>query len=236
MEKAWVPGAPGTSLYIRPFVMSTEPFLGVHPSNRYLFAVILSPVGAYYPGGLAPIKIYVEDSYVRAVKGGTGFTKCAGNYAASLRSQVEAEKQGYNQVLWLDGVERRNIEEVGSMNVFFVLDGEVVTPALNGSILSGITRKSVIEILKSWNIPVSERVLSIEEVANAHKAGKLQEAFGTGTAAVISPIGQLKWGDNVMTINNSEIGDISQRLYDEISGIQTCKREDRFGWVYEISE
>jgi len=235
VERDWIPSAPGTSLYIRPFVISTEAFLGVHPSDDYLFVVVLSPVGAYYKGGLAPVKIYVEDKYVRAVKGGTGFTKCAGNYAASLRSQSEAKALGYEQVLWLDGVERCNVEEVGSMNVFFVVDGTVVTPAINGSILSGITRKSCIDLLKSWNIPVEERTVSIQELAEAHKNGKLNEAFGTGTAAVISPIGELKWKDTVMEINGNRIGGISQRLYDELTGIQTGAREDKFGWVYPIA-
>jgi len=234
LEKDWIPRAPGTSLYIRPYVLSTEAFLGVHPSGSYLFAVILSPVGPYYKEGLAPIKIYVEDNYVRSVRGGTGFTKCAGNYAASLRSQVEAEAQGFSQVLWLDGVDRKYVEEVGSMNVFFVVDGEVVTPELNGSILSGVTRRSVIQILKDWNIPVSERRIGIDEIAQAYKDGKLQEAFGTGTAAVISPIGTLRYNGLDMQINSGEIGEISQKLYDEISGIQTGTREDRYGWVYEI--
>jgi len=234
VEQEWIPSSPGTSLYIRPFILSTEAFLGVHPAKDYLFVVILSPVGAYYKGGLAPIKIYVEDNYVRAVKGGTGFTKCAGNYAASLRSQVEAEGQGFEQVLWLDGVERRNIEEVGSMNVFFVIDGQVITPKLNGSILSGITRKSVIQILQHWKVPVVERTLSIDEVAKAHRDGKLQEAFGTGTAAVVSPIGLLKWGETPMTINHNKIGELSQKLYDEITGIQTGKKEDLFAWRYYV--
>lgn len=234
IEKDWVPYSEGTSLYIRPYVMATEAFLGVKPASKYLFAIILSPSGPYYKGGLAPVKIYVEQNYVRAVKGGTGFTKCAGNYAASLISQVEAHKEGYAQVLWLDGVKKENVEEVGSMNVFFVIDGIVVTPAINGSILPGITRMSIIDILKDWKIPVEEREISIEEVANAYKQGKLNEAFGTGTAAVISPIGTLKFGDLAMNINNNEIGKLSQRLYDELTGIQTCKIADKFGWVCKI--
>lgn len=234
VEQEWVPSSEGTSLYIRPFVLSTDAFLGVHPSETYLLMVILSPVGPYYPQGLAPIRIYVENEYVRSVKGGTGFTKCAGNYAASLASQVEAEKEGYSQVLWLDGKERRYVDEVGSMNVFFVVDGKVLTPELSGAILPGITRDSVIQLLKSWNIPVEERKVSIQELADADRAGKLQEVFGTGTAAVVSPVGELKWGDLVMRINGGEIGPISQRLYDELTGIQRCKREDPFGWVYEV--
>jgi branched-chain amino acid aminotransferase len=234
VEEAWVPSLPGTALYVRPFILADEAFLGVHPSSSYMFATILSPVGAYFKEGLAPVRIYVENNYVRAVRGGTGFAKCAGNYAASLKSQEEAESAGYSQVLWLDGVERRYIEEVGGMNIFFVIDGEVVTPELNGSILPGITRKSVIELVKSWGMPMSERKISIEELAEAHKAGKATEALCTGTAAVISPIGELKWGDTVMRFNGGKIGEISQRLYDEITGIQTCTGEDKFGWVYRV--
>jgi branched-chain amino acid aminotransferase len=234
VDEAWVPSVPSTSLYIRPFIIANEPFLGIHPSSSFLFIVILSPVGPYYKGGLEPVRIYVETNYVRAVKGGTGSAKCAGNYAASLKSQIEAEKDGYSQVLWLDGTERKYVEEVGSMNVFFVIDGEVVTPELNGSILPGITRKSVIEVVKSWNMPMSERRISVDELIRAFESGKLREAFGAGTAAVISPIGELKCGDVVMRINDGKIGPISQRLYDEITGIQTCKLEDKFGWVYKI--
>ncbi|MDR2933507.1 MAG: branched-chain amino acid aminotransferase [Oscillospiraceae bacterium] len=234
VEEGWVPGSEGTSLYIRPFVISTDAFLGVHPSDSYLLIVILSPVGPYYKGGLSPVRIYVEDNYVRAVRGGTGFTKCAGNYAASLRSQVEAEAQGYSQVLWLDGVEHKYVEEVGAMNVFFVLGDEVVTPALNGSILGGITRDSVLTLLRDWGYKVSERKVSMEELAEGYKNGSFKEAFGTGTAAVISPIGELKWGDVEMKLSDGKIGDLSQKLYDELSGIQRCEREDRFGWVYSV--
>lgn len=234
LEQDWIPSSEGTSLYIRPFILSTDEFVGVSPSDSYLLLVILSPVGPYYPQGIAPVRIYVENEYVRSVKGGTGFTKCAGNYAASLAGQVKAEKEGFAQVLWLDGKEGKYVDEVGSMNVFFVLDGKVVTPELSGSILAGITRDSVIELLKSWNVPLEERRVSMQELADAHKAGKLQEAFGTGTAAVISPIGELKWGDLSMQINRGEIGSLSQRLYDELTGIQRCEREDVFGWVYKI--
>ncbi|MDR0616521.1 MAG: branched-chain amino acid aminotransferase [Synergistaceae bacterium] len=234
LEEAWVPSAPGTSLYVRPFIIANEPFLGVRASQSYLFAVILSPVGAYFTEGLSPIRIYVESDYVRAVRGGTGFAKCAGNYAASLKSQEEAHKAGYSQVLWLDGVERKYIEEVGGMNIFFVIDGEVVTPELNGSILPGITRMSIIELVKSWGMPMSERKISIGELEDAHRSGKVQEAFCAGTAAVISPIGELKWNENVMIFNDNKIGRVSQRLYDEITGIQTCALEDKFGWVYRV--
>lgn len=234
IEQDWVPHAEGASLYLRPFIFATDPVIGVHPAHHLTFMVICSPSGAYYPEGIDPVKIYVEQNYVRAVKGGMGFTKTAGNYAASLKAQDESEKQGYTQVLWLDGVERKYIEEVGTMNVFFVIGDEVVTPALQGSILSGITRMSSIELLRSWGLKVTERKLSINEVSEAYDKGQLKEAFGTGTAAVISPIGELKWGDKIMKINNGEIGEISQRLYDEMTGIQWGKVEDKFGWIQEV--
>ena len=203
IEKDWVPSAPGTSLYIRPFIIANQDFLGVHPSISYIYCVILSPSGAYYASGLNPVKIYVETKYVRVSKGGMGMVKTGGNYAASLLAQEEAEKQGYSQVLWLDGVERKYVEEVGSMNVFFKINGEIITPALTGSILPGITRKSVIEMLKSWGMPVSERRLPLQELLDAVEAGTLEEAWGTGTACVISPIGELKCGDKHVTINNN---------------------------------
>lgn len=234
VDKDWVPHADGASLYLRPFIIGVDPHIGVHPAKHLIFFVICSPSGAYYPEGLNPVKIYVEKSYVRAVRGGTGFAKTAANYAVSLKAQDEAEKQEYTQVLWLDGVERKYIEEVGTMNVFFVIGDEIVTPALQGSILPGITRMSTLELLKSWGLKVSERKLSIQEVADAAKQGKLKEAFGTGTAAVISPIGHLKWGDDIMVINDGKIGELSQRLYDTMTGIQWGKMEDKFGWTVEV--
>ena len=234
LESDWIPDAPGTSLYIRPFVMGSEAFLGVHPSASYIFCVILSPSGPYYKSGLAPVRIYVEDKYVRAAQGGTGFAKAAGNYAAGLASQVEAQAQGFAQVLWLDAAERKYIEEVGAMNIFFVIDGEVVTPQLGGSILAGITRASVLDMLKYLGIPASERRISIQEVAQAHGDGRLEEVFGTGTAAVISPVGQLKWGGTVMDVGGGKIGRVSQKLYDNLTGIQTCRLPDPFGWVYTV--
>lgn len=231
LEKDWIPQAEGTSLYIRPFIISTDPYLGVRPSRTYKFIIILCPVGAYYPEGINPVKIYIENKYVRAVKGGIGFAKTPGNYAASLKSQVEAQEKGYTQVLWLDGVERKYVEEVGTMNVFFKIDGKVITPSLEGSILAGITRDSSIALLKHWGVPVEERRISIEEIYQAHQEGKLEEAFGTGTAAVISPIGSLNWNDNIIAINNEQTGPISKRLYDTITGIQCGKIEDLFGWT-----
>lgn len=234
VDKDWIPTEEGTSLYIRPFIFAVDAHVGVHPAHHLIFAIILSPVGAYYPEGLNPVKIYVEDEYVRAVKGGMGFTKTGGNYAASLKAQAEAEKKGYTQVLWLDGVERKYIEEVGTMNVFFVIDDEVITPELRGSILSGVTRMSCIDILRSWGMKVSERRLSIQEVAKAAEEGRLKEAFGSGTAAVISPIGELRWGDDVMVINDGKIGEISAKLYDNLTGIQWGKLPDEFGWTVEV--
>jgi len=235
VERDWVPAAEGTSLYIRPFIIATDPFLGVHPSHTYLFIIILSPVGSYYAAGLNPVKIYVEREYVRCVKGGTGIAKAGGNYAASLIGQKRAEDMGYAQVLWLDGVHRKYIDEVGAMNVFFVIDGVVVTPDLtDGNILPGVTRRSCIEMLQSWGIPVEERKVSIDEIVDAYKAGKLNEAFGTGTAAVISPIGELFDNGEKMIINNNEIGTISQKLYDAITGIQWGKTPDTMGWTVVV--
>jgi len=234
LDQSWIPEGKGTALYIRPFIFATDPFLGVHPAATYKFIVILSPVGAYYAEGLNPVKIYVEDEYVRAVRGGMGFSKTAGNYAASLKAQEEAEKKGYTQVLWLDGVERKYIEEVGAMNIFFKIDGKVVTPALNGSILAGITRNSCLEVLNSMGIEAKEARISIQEVYEAYENGKLEEVFGTGTAAVISPVGELCWAGKKMIINNGEIGPVSQKLYDTITGIQSGKIEDKFGYTVTL--
>lgn len=234
LEKDWVPHADGTSLYIRPFIFACDPFVGVKPADHYMFIIILSPSGAYYASGLNPVKIYVEQKYVRAVRGGTGFAKTAANYAVSLKGQDEAHQQDYEQVLWLDGVEQKYIEEVGAMNIFFVIDNEVVTPELVGTVLPGITRKSAIEICKKKGYKVSERRITIEEVAKAYDEGKLQEVFGTGTAAVISPVGHLKWGDKIMTINDNKIGEISQMLYDTMTGIQWGKLPDEFGWITKV--
>ncbi|MBP3377562.1 MAG: branched-chain amino acid aminotransferase [Clostridia bacterium] len=234
-DKDWVPYDEGTSLYIRPFIIATDPMLGVHPSHTYIFAIILSPVGSYYAAGINPVKIYVEREYVRCVKGGTGRAKAGGNYAASLIGQQRAEDMGCAQVLWLDGVERKYIDEVGAMNVFFVIDGTVITPELtDGNILPGVTRASCVELLKKWGVPVEERKLSIDEVIEAQNNGKLDEAFGTGTAAVISPIGELYDGDNKMVINNNEIGAVAKRLYDAITGMQWGKTEDYMGWIEKI--
>lgn len=234
LEKDWIPEEEGTSLYIRPFIIATDPYLGVRPAQTYMFLIILSPVGAYYPEGINPVKIYVESNYVRAVRGGTGYAKTPGNYAASLKAQVEAHEKGYTQVLWLDGIERKYVEEVGTMNVFFKIGGKVVTPALQGSILPGITRDSTIQLLRSWGMEVEERSISIEEVYEAHGKGMLEEVFGTGTAAVISPVGELNWDGNIITINEGKTGELSARIYETITGIQYGKIEDKFGWTQEV--
>jgi len=233
-DQDWIPDGEGNSLYIRPFVIATDPYLGVRPAHNYMFIVVLSPVGAYYPEGIDPVKIFVESNYVRAVKGGLGFTKTPGNYAASLKAQEEAHEKGYTQVLWLDGVDKKYIEEVGTMNVFFKINGEVITPSLEGSILAGITRDSTIKLLQSWNIPVTERKISIDELYAAHANGQFEEAFGTGTAAVISPIGELNYDGHIITVNNGEIGPLSQKIYDSITGIQSGVVEDKFGWAVEV--
>lgn len=234
VDRDWVPSAPGTSLYVRPFIIATDEFLGVAPSQTYMFMIILSPSGAYYSSGLAPVGIWIEDEYVRAVRGGMGFAKTGGNYAASLIGQVKAHDDGFSQVLWLDGVERKYIEEVGSMNIFFKIDGKIVTPMLNGSILPGITRDSTINLCKSWGLDVEEKRISVDEILEAQKNGKLEEVFGTGTAAVISPVGKLRYVDDVMLINNGEIGPISQKLYDTMTGIQYGKLDDPFGWRVQL--
>nr|MBQ4319042.1 branched-chain amino acid aminotransferase [Clostridia bacterium] len=234
-ESDWIPTLEGTSLYIRPFIIATDAHLGVHVAKNYLFCIILSPVGAYYAGGINPVKIYIEREYVRAVKGGTGFAKIGGNYAASLAGQQKAEQLGYAQVLWLDGIERKYIDEVGAMNVFFVIDGEVCTPSLDtGSILPGVTRDSCLNLLRHWGYKVSERRISVDEIIEANANGKLDEAFGTGTAAVISPIGELNNDGEIITLNGGKIGPISQKLYDSLTAIQWGKAEDPFGWSVKV--
>ncbi len=230
----WVPKEPGTSLYIRPFVIATEAAVGVHPSHSYLFIIILSPVGAYYKEGLNPVRICIEDEYVRAVRGGIGFTKASANYAMSLKSQEKAIAGKFAQVLWLDGVERKYIEEVGTMNVFFVIGDELITPALTGSILPGITRDSVIQLATSWGFKVTERRITAEEVLSAGENGTLKEAFGSGTAAVISPIGELTLGDRKVTIAGGQIGSLTSKLYDELTGLQYGVKDDPFGWRIEV--
>ena len=234
VDADWIPQKEGTSLYIRPFIIADEPFLGVRRSNHYKFIIILSPVGPYYVGGLTPTKLYVEDKYVRATDGGTGEAKCGGNYAASLKAQEEAHAKGYEQILWLDGVHRKYVEEVGTSNAFFVIGDEVITAPLDGTILPGITRDSVIAILKKKGIKVSERKLAIDEVVQAYKDGNFKEMFASGTAAVISPVGELCYKGESIIINDREIGPIAQELYDTIYGIQTGTVADEMGWTVEV--
>ena len=236
VEKDWVPYLDGSSLYIRPFVIATDVGMGVHASHNYTFCIICAPSGAYYAEGINPVRIYVEDEYIRAAPGLTGFTKCGGNYAASIKAGAEAAKKGFAQVLWLDGVEKKYVEEVGAMNIFFKIAGKVVTPALSGSILPGITRNSVIQLCKSWGYDVEERKISVDELLEAQANGTLEECFGTGTAAVISPVGKLRYVDEVMTINGGEIGPLSQKLYDTITGIQTGRLPDEKGWRVKVGE
>jgi len=231
IEKRWVPSAPGTSLYIRPTIIATDPFLGVRASYTYRFFIILSPVGAYYKEGFNPVKIWVTDKYVRAVRGGMGEVKTAGNYAASLYAGEEAHRKGYTQVLWLDGVELKYVEEVGSMNIFFVIDNELVTPSLSGSILSGITRDTVIQLARKWGMPVTERRISIDELVDTHEAGKLQEVFGSGTAAVISPVGEIKYRDKQMFVGDGCVGPWAKKFFDAITDIQYGRAEDPENWI-----
>ncbi|MBQ8162309.1 MAG: branched-chain amino acid aminotransferase [Clostridia bacterium] len=234
IEKDWVPHQDGTSLYIRPTMISMDVHLGVHASRTYLFFIILSPVGSYYKDGLKPVGIYVEDEYVRAVRGGTGFTKCAGNYAASILAGDIAEKKGYSQVLWLDGVEQKYVEEVGSMNMMFVYGDTIVTPALNGSILPGITRNSILTLASQLGYKTEEKKLAIADIFEDIKTGKCTEAFGCGTACVISPVGELCWKDEKLTICNGQIGPVSQKLYDTLVGIQYGRLEDKNQWTMRV--
>ncbi|WP_311370423.1 branched-chain amino acid aminotransferase [Anaerococcus hydrogenalis] len=234
VEKDWIPTGEGESLYIRPFMFADESSLGVHVAKSYKFIIILSPVGAYYPEGVNPIKIYVEDEYVRAILGGTGFVKCGGDYAASLKGQERAEDLGYTQVLWLDGVHRKYVEEVGSMNVMFLIDDKIVTAPLEGTVLPGVTRDSILTILKDFGFEVVEKHLSIDELIKAGKEGRLKETFGTGTAAVISPIGELYYKGEEVIINDFKTGALTQKLYDTLTDIQWGKSDDKYKWRLEV--
>ena len=234
LDRDWVPAADGTSLYLRPFLIATDPSLGIHTLEHALFCIIASPSGSYYKEGINPVRIMIETADVRAVRGGTGYAKCGGNYAAANRAGARAEQLGYSQVLWLDGVERKYVEEVGSMNVMFKIAGTVVTPKLTGSVLPGITRRSCIQLLQDWGVPVEERLLSVDELMDALQAGTLEEAFGCGTAAVVSPIGELRYGDVQMQVGGGRIGALTQRLYDELTGIQYGRRPDPHGWVCPV--
>ena len=235
VEEDWVPSEPETSLYIRPFMFATEAALGVHMASAYQFMIICCPVGAYYAEGINPVKILVEDELVRAVKGGTGFTKCGGNYAGSILGQVKAEKMGYSQVLWLDGEHRKYVEEVGTMNIMFKISGEIYTAPVNeGTVLAGVTRDSMIHLLKDWGYKVNETRLSVDDLMKAGHDGTLEEVFGTGTAAVISPVGELCYKEDVVTVNHFQIGELTQKLYDTLTGIQWGKLPDKYGWTVEV--
>ncbi|MEA4853393.1 MAG: branched-chain amino acid aminotransferase [Christensenella sp.] len=234
IERAWIPKSPGTSLYIRPNYMGVDPFIGVRAAQEYVFYIMTGPVGAYYAHGLKPVKILIEKEYVRAAKGGMGFAKTAGNYAASLIAGVEAHEKGCDQVLWLDAEERKYVEEVGSMNMMFVIDGKLVTPDLDGSILPGITRNSVITIAKDMGISVEERRISIDEVMDAAKSGAMTEAFGTGTAAVVSPVGEFVYGDETVTVAGGKMGKLATEFYGTLTGIQYGEIKDKFGWVERV--
>jgi len=237
LERDWIPEKPGTSLYIRPFMIADDPFLGVHAANHYIFIIICCPVGSYYStpgGGLAPTSIYVEDEYVRAAVGGVGFAKVGGNYAASLKAQTRANSIGCEQVLWLDAVEHSYVEEIGTSNAFFMIGDEVITAPLLGTILPGVTRASVIELLKSWGVKLSERRLRIGDVVKAAGDGTLKEVFASGTAAVISPVGKLVFKDSTLTVGSGEVGELAKKLYDTLYGIQTGGIPDDMNWTVEV--
>ena len=234
VDKDWIPQKPDTALYIRPFIIGTDKFLGVAASNTYKFIIILSPVGPYYESGLAPTRIYVENEFVRSAPGGTGYAKIGGNYAAAMIAEQKAHDMGYDQVLWLDAKEGKYVEEIGTSNAFFKIDGELYTAPLEGTILPGITRDSMITVMKDWGYKVNEVRFTIEDVFKAAEEGRLEEVFATGTAAVISPVGELYWDDRHIVINNNEIGELSQKLYDELYGIQTGEKADTRGWIVPV--
>ena len=231
LEKDWVPHIDGSSLYIRPFVFASEAALGVHASLEYIFCIICAPSGAYYAEGLAPVRIYVEDEYIRAAPGLTGYTKCGGNYAASIKAGELAAQQGFAQVLWLDGVEKKYVEEVGAMNIFFKIDGKIYTAPCNGTVLPGVTRRSCIELLKDWGYEVIEDKIAIVDIMKAGHDGTLEEVFGTGTAAVVSPVKELDWKGDKVFIGDGQIGPVTQKLYDAMTGIQWGKLPDTKGWI-----
>lgn len=236
VDKDWVPHLDGSSYYIRPFIFANDVGLGVHASKHYIFCIIGAPSGAYYAEGIDPVRIYVEDEYIRAAPGLTGFTKCGGNYAASIKAGEEAEKQGYAQVLWLDGVEKKYVEEVGSMNIMFKIDGKIYTAATVGTVLPGVTRRSIIELCKDWGYEVIEGKLAIADIMKAAREGKLEEVWGTGTAAVVSPVKELRWKDETAYISDGKIGELTQKLYDTLTGIQWGKLEDTKGWIVPVCE
>ncbi|TVQ99588.1 MAG: branched-chain amino acid aminotransferase [Desulfovibrionales bacterium] len=233
-DHGWIPHSMGSSLYIRPTMIATEPHIGVRPAKEYIYYVITGPVGAYYAEGFNPVSIYVSDEFVRAVRGGVGEAKTMGNYAASLFAAEVAKKKGFTQVLWLDGIERKYIEEVGTMNIFFRIGDTLITPPLTGSILPGITRDSVLALAKKWGMEVQERLIDIQECVDAIQSGTMTEIFGSGTAAVISPVGSISYKHQKFTVRDGSVGELARRLHDEIVGIQYGEKEDVFGWVHEV--
>lgn len=234
IERDWVPYSEGASLYIRPFMIATDIGLGVHAAKQYSFIIICSPSGAYYAEGLDPVRIYVEEEFIRAAPGLTGFAKCGGNYAASIKAGEKAEKLGFSQVLWLDGAERKYVEEVGSMNIMFKIDGKILTAPCVGTVLPGVTRRSIIELLKDWGYEVIEERIAIDDIMKAAEEGKLEEVFGTGTAAVISPVKELEWNGKKAFISGGNIGELTQKLYDTLTGIQWGKLPDTKGWIVPV--
>jgi branched-chain amino acid aminotransferase len=234
VEHTWIPDVIGSSLYIRPTMIGTQAKLGVKPSDEFLFYIILSPVGPYFREGFSPVRIYLSTEYVRAVRGGVGFAKTMGNYAASLFAGTKAAEVGYSQVLWLDALERKYLEEVGTMNIFVKFDDELATPPLSGTILAGITRDSVLTLTKNMGLKVSERQISIDEVIEGIGTGKVVEMFGCGTAAIIAPVGSLWYNNKPYTVSDGKTGKLTQHLFDELTGIQSGEREDRYGWVIEV--
>lgn len=235
VERDWVPAGHGTALYIRPTMIASEGFLGVRPAERYQYFVLLSPVGSYYGASRAPVRIWVEMRHVRAAPGGLGAAKTGGNYAASLYAAAAAKQQGFDQVLWLDAIDRRYLEEVGTMNLFVRIGDEVATPPLDGTILAGITRDSSLRLLRDWGVPVTERRISIDEIKRAHARGELKEVFGTGTAAVISPVAELGFPDGTLTVGDGQSGDVAERLYDALTGIHYGVKPDKYGWMVPIA-
>ena len=235
LDKEWIPTSEGCSLYIRPNIIGIDPFLGVRPAQRYLCYVIVGPVGAYYPEGFNPVGIWVSDEYVRAVRGGMGEAKTGGNYAGSLKAQAKAQQEGYSQVLWLDALERRYVEEVGTMNIFFKIGGTVYTSPLTGSILPGVTRDSVLTLLEHWSVPVEQKMISIDDVYAAGRDGSLEEVFGSGTAAIVTPVKEISYKGDKLAVGDGTTGPVAQRLYDSILGIQYGAAEDPFGWSEKIS-
>lgn len=234
VEKDWVPHTFGASLYLRPFIFACDNGLGVHASKKYTFCIICSPSGSYYKEGINPIRIYVEDEYIRSAPGLTGFAKCGGNYAASIKASEMANELGYAQVLWLDGIKKKYVEEVGSMNIMFKIDGKIYTAACDGTVLPGVTRRSCIELLHDWGYEVIEGKLSIDDVFKAGREGRLEEVFGTGTAAVISPVKELFYKGETVIAGDGGIGEVTKKLYDTMTGIEWGKLEDTKGWMMKV--